>query len=805
MSRYDLLPPNATTLERDFSRVTSNLQRVGPPVPLIRTAKRVDIPDSVVPWLIYEYGLGEILPYLGNDQRLALRDGVLWQRIRGTPESVRVALSWIGIQGLIEEPEGGTTRWAEYMLGLSAATQGEEIIDRIAAVARISSPVRSRLSRIYAVYDMRRAVYDQCAWDDGSIYDDHSGVRPRPDWPQISYGQIFSTYVQLNPIASSAQPEQMATYVQAFDSFRYDFSQWDEGWHSLNPIGVLTTQEGRSAQYEGQIWGAFRWQQDKPWPDVNVVVSSALNGTPTDPPFLQAVAIASATGVQNSTLNVGDVVTLAATWNRSLIVTGSPQMAITIGGVSRTASHTTGSGTATLNFTYTIQAGDNAPSGIAIPANSISLNGGTIRDGAGNIAALGHYAVPADPAYLVDTTTPATLGLALAVDTGVSNSDGITSNGQMLVTNVEQGAVWEYSTNSGSTWTMGVGGSFTLAQGTYAAGAIRARQRDAAGNVSSVAQNSATIVVDTTAPAAPGLTVLAAAARANILAEAGASVSVVFSRSGGGTVTKTTTGAGATAVSVSLTSADRAVIGEGTVTVSATATDAAGNASTASTTSFVMPLYEGFNYTNGTIGAAVAAGEVNLAGYTEVVDGNVRFPTTVNNGQSGNVWDAISRSYNRSFSVAWRMDGNSTFSGPVCSIQWDTLSTATGQGSGDSGVVRNARVPYAIAIYGTYDGTRWKTSHLYVSDVITGGLYTKVFAFDGNAPMEFYFWLDYDHANSRFRLFIAQGSSTKPATPVIEYNGIVFSQTPYHIGIGGITDTVPAHAQIFRSWSLTLL
>jgi hypothetical protein len=71
-SRYDLLPPNATQLERDLSRVMSSLVRTGPPVPLIRTAKRTDIPDSVVPWLIYEYGLGEILPYLGNNQRQAL-------------------------------------------------------------------------------------------------------------------------------------------------------------------------------------------------------------------------------------------------------------------------------------------------------------------------------------------------------------------------------------------------------------------------------------------------------------------------------------------------------------------------------------------------------------------------------------------------------------------------------------------------------------------------------------------------------------------------------------------------------------
>jgi len=118
MSRYDLLPPNATTLERDFSRSVSSLERTGAATPVVRTAKRVGIPDSVVPWLIYEYGLGELLDFI-PDQRQAIADGVPWQRIRGTPQSLIDALDWIGLEGEIDESEGGTTRWAEYQIGRS--------------------------------------------------------------------------------------------------------------------------------------------------------------------------------------------------------------------------------------------------------------------------------------------------------------------------------------------------------------------------------------------------------------------------------------------------------------------------------------------------------------------------------------------------------------------------------------------------------------------------------------------------------------------------------------------------------------
>jgi P2-related tail formation protein len=277
-SRYDLLPPNATQLERDLSRVTSSLVRTGPPVPLIRTAKRTNIPDSVVPWLIYEYGLGEILPFLGNNQRQALAEGVLWQRIRGTPESVRIALSWIGINGLIEESEGGTYRWAEYQLGLSAATTGDEIINNIAGLARISSPVRSRLQRIYAVYDMRMGVFDETSFDE-CIYDDHSGVRPRPDWPQISYGQNHARHVSRDGgSVSSALTIGHGAHILMIDHLRYDYSRFDEDSDIINYSSNLTISDqiASSVRYEGQTWTAISWRQDKAWADVNAVVSSSL-------------------------------------------------------------------------------------------------------------------------------------------------------------------------------------------------------------------------------------------------------------------------------------------------------------------------------------------------------------------------------------------------------------------------------------------------------------------------------------------------------------------------------------------------
>lgn len=267
MSRYDLLPPNATTLERDFSRSTSSLQRAGQPVPIIRTAKRRNIPDSVVPWLIYEYGLAEILPYV-SDERTALELGIPWQRIRGTPQSVTLALDWIGIDGQVEESEGGSYRWAEYQLGLAAPTTGEAIIDRMAAVAALSTPVRSRLQRIYSVYDHRRFVLDFSLLSDGGPLSDHTGTRPRPDWPQISYGDYHATSVEENATVASGALAVTSVSVPKLDLFLLSQGILDEEWHVLNLDGarteILPTFASRfdaGTNWSDQLnWGDFSWE-----------------------------------------------------------------------------------------------------------------------------------------------------------------------------------------------------------------------------------------------------------------------------------------------------------------------------------------------------------------------------------------------------------------------------------------------------------------------------------------------------------------------------------------------------------------
>ncbi|MGB1197043.1 MAG: phage tail protein [Synechococcus sp.] len=190
MTAADLLPSNATRLERDLSRSSDVLPTLGPGTQLIRTAKRINIPDDVVPWLIYEYGLGEITPYV-PDLRQALVEGVQWQRVRGTRRAVDIGLGWIGFAAEIEESEAATIRWAQFQLGLNQAPNGLGAIDSVVGITRLSSPVRSQLFRVYGGYDYRRFRLDDHMLSEGSWLCDHTGTYPRPDWPQLSFGRQF--------------------------------------------------------------------------------------------------------------------------------------------------------------------------------------------------------------------------------------------------------------------------------------------------------------------------------------------------------------------------------------------------------------------------------------------------------------------------------------------------------------------------------------------------------------------------------------------------------------------------------------
>jgi hypothetical protein len=64
--------------------------------------------------------------------------------------------------------------------------------------------------------------------------------------------------------------------------------------------------------------------------------------------------------------------------------------------------------------------------------------------------------------------------------------NGFSNIASMVSTIIGEVIFWEYSTDSGTSFTNGINSSFMLNEGTYGTNAIQIRQTDVAGNVSDI-------------------------------------------------------------------------------------------------------------------------------------------------------------------------------------------------------------------------------------------------------------------------------------------------------------------------------
>ena len=139
-------------------------------------------------------------------------------------------------------------------------------------------------------------------------------------------------------------------------------------------------------------WGSNRLQYDAPADPgasqlrdlagnaVGNMQSIALDNL-TGTPSVTGVAFSSDAGADD-TYALGETVRVAVTFDEAVAVTGSPRLKFALGsgaGDERWAVYERGSGTAALAFAWTVAEGDASSAGVAVPANTLALNGGTIR------------------------------------------------------------------------------------------------------------------------------------------------------------------------------------------------------------------------------------------------------------------------------------------------------------------------------------------------------------------------------------------------------------------------------------------
>ena len=116
----------------------------------------------------------------------------------------------------------------------------------------------------------------------------------------------------------------------------------------------------------------------------------------------------------------------------------------------------------TMLFHYTVAKGDLDTDGVGIPANSLSLNGGTLRDAAGNDAVITHEAVADNPSVLIDGVPPEITSIEITSDPG---EDDTYAEGDTIKFNVTFSEDLEFL---GFGWTrlrLDIGGKTRMAYG----------------------------------------------------------------------------------------------------------------------------------------------------------------------------------------------------------------------------------------------------------------------------------------------------------------------------------------------------
>ena len=138
---------------------------------------------------------------------------------------------------------------------------------------------------------------------------------------------------------------------------------------------------------------------------VTATVSTAVAATesPAAPSVTGVSVVSSPTS--GSTYMLGETIRIRATFDQAVTVTGSPRLSIDMDPAAwgtKQAAYASGSGTTALDFVHTVVEPNYSTQGIAVLANSLALNGGTIRSAGGTDAALAHTGLGHASGHKVD-------------------------------------------------------------------------------------------------------------------------------------------------------------------------------------------------------------------------------------------------------------------------------------------------------------------------------------------------------------------------------------------------------------------
>lgn len=173
----------------------------------------------------------------------------------------------------------------------------------------------------------------------------------------------------------------------------------------------------------------------------DVSVGNSLNNTFTAPtttgilvdgvgPTISSfTAPAAGTYIENQTIN------FTVNYSEAVVITGSPQLTLNIGGATRYATYSSGSGTSAIVYQYTVEAAANLNDKDGVQATANILNAGSITDVVGNVATL-TMSTQTFATTLVDTVGPVITSI-----TPPTNGTRVTGNTLSFTVNYDENVI----------------------------------------------------------------------------------------------------------------------------------------------------------------------------------------------------------------------------------------------------------------------------------------------------------------------------------------------------------------------------
>jgi len=251
-----LLPQNSTALERALEAVIANPSVLSTAAGLMTSAKLVSPPPSYLPYLIEEYGLGELTPYVPNLYDL-IREGIEWQRIRGTPNAIVKGLGWLNYAAALEEAWPDRRFWNSFQLRFTSLPVNDAPdLERIEGIAGLSVALRSKFRRGVYQYDAGALEADAQHLDDAML-DFESGAKATngtllfPEGATWSFGRT----AEFEHTLTEAEGLAIGNWIEPVEDGTLPWVEMTFPWIEYVASWAATPEEQRRANMAGWFSG----------------------------------------------------------------------------------------------------------------------------------------------------------------------------------------------------------------------------------------------------------------------------------------------------------------------------------------------------------------------------------------------------------------------------------------------------------------------------------------------------------------------------------------------------------------------